>query len=428
MATKSNTRYADYCEEKVDDEIKRLYIAALDAVDVHWIGQLPSSDVLVLLFIIKRTIRFGKQKVAIPVRHFREGVRKGDSSEVIISGLKMTHETVTAALGRLRDLGLIDFERKHKGNTYELTRVGVEIDALFAPVVVEIGEDDMGKLPIPRGKKRCAEEEKEGTDTRENGEKGGVRKSAWGGAEIRMRKHRNNNVRKEEHKTLPPAEAVGRIRRVRSYQTAVEAIAASASTTSEKRKTTAARAAARPGRALTQREFVAMWEESVLRHHPAVPAVGVTVSQWSTLKHYVAKMPDATSMQELVDYATENWSTIINTQMHWHREVKGGRIGDAPEAGFFMLNLRHFLQSFANAKVSGGKIGKALAAVEDNQLERENAELRRQVAALSKEREKLSARDRQNQSIMREMERKMNSRETTGVVPLNKTSLRPIDD
>ena len=243
-----------------------------------------------------------------------------------------------------------------------------------------------------------------------------------------MRKHRNNNVRKEEPKTLPPAEAVGRIRRVRSYQTAVEAIAASTSATTEKRKTAAVRAAARPGRALTQREFVALWEESVLRNHPTVPAVGVTVSQWSTLKHYVAKMPDATNMKELVDYATENWATIINTQMHWHKEVKAGRIGDAPEAGFFMLNLRHFLQSFANAKASGGRIEKAVAAAEDNKLERENAELRRQVAALSKEREKLSARDRQNQSIMQEMERKMKSRDTMGAVPLNRTSLRPIDD
>lgn len=417
--------YEKYIKHKPDDVLSKLYVAAMDTYMLHWMGELDSTESKLLYFILHRTIRFGKVTEAIPLRHFREGIRDTRSGETVIAGVNIHHETISAGLGRLEQRLLISVSREDDGRTYGITTITLNLELYFAPVIVELCEKldeitgkPMGKLATPRAKKYIEE--------RENDDEGGCADIREGCAVSRMCKQHKVNIRnKSQKQNLATPDGIARVRRERpSFATAKEAIAATALMATERRKAMASKA--EQGK-VTHFVFKALWEEAMLRHYPSVPAIGITGPQWRNVKLYVAKMPNTMTMKEVVDHAVENWATIINVHMSGWKDVRSGRVADAPDAGFFMKNIKVFLQSLANVKASGTKLDKAIAAASDNTLEDENAKLRRQVAALSKEREKLASRDKQNQQIIQSMERGREQRREDRA-PLSKSSLRPIED
>jgi DNA-binding transcriptional ArsR family regulator len=420
MSVKATTYYTKFCNDRSQKEVKMLYVAALDAYDVHWMGEVAgASDALVLYFVIKRTIKFGKLDVAIPLRHFREGVKTQETGEIVVSGLPLTHETVTAALGRLKDRGLVTFERKKEGRAYEMTRISLLLDAVLAPVTIEIGEDDVGKLSIPRSKKYARDSE--------NGDERGVRKSAEGCAEIRMRKQHNvNNVNKIKNQTLSAADAAENVGR-KSFDTAVEAIATSNLRIRRSREVKAASAAAAPG-APKLNEFRALWQQHMLQHWPTVPVVSATQAEWGMFKRALASVENTVPLSELVEYAIAGWSSIINIDLHWMKDVKSNTVGLAPDMVFFIRHVKHFMKSIAKHKATNDSNLKRVQVSPEKKQEDENADLRRQLAKVTAENRRLAEKARSDERIMQEMDRKKDAPPASIRQPLTRAQLRPVED
>lgn len=428
MSVKATGSYRKYSNEVSDESVKKLYVAALDACDIHWLGELSATEFLVLYFVIKRTVKFGKTEVAIPLRHFREGVKSRDTGEVVIAGLTLTHETITAVLGRLTARGLVTFERKRDGNTYEMARIGLCLDAIFEPVTVEIGEHEVGKLPIPRSKKFAIDHKNEA----ENDEEGGVRKPARGGAEIRMRKQHKVNDRSKEQ-NLPVADAPGRAEGKSSspssrngFATAQEAIAFSTARVTRSREEKAARAARVT--IPTMDQFRALWQTAMLRHWPTVPVVVSTLREWGMFKQSLKTATLTVPVADVVEYAIEHWQTIINTQFVGYRAVKANAVGAAPNMNFFLQHFRRFIEAIANTRAAEERKRKVTTVTDEKKTENETAALKRELAAALRDKEKLLERHREDQRIIRATEKKLEEGGRPRRVPLRRESLQPLED
>jgi hypothetical protein len=87
-----------------------------------YLHDLSGAEVKVLLYIIRRTLGFGKVSDVISLSQFTHGIRKKDGT-VLDAGTGLSKEGVTKALTSLEAKGLIQRERitsREKG--YEATR------------------------------------------------------------------------------------------------------------------------------------------------------------------------------------------------------------------------------------------------------------------------------------------------------------------
>jgi hypothetical protein len=212
-----------------------------------------------------------------------------------------------------------------------------------------------------------------------------------------------------------------------SFTTAAEAIATSNLRIRRTRDAKAAGAARATG-APKLDEFRALWQKRMLQHWPTVPVVSATQAEWGMFKKALASVESTVPLDELVEYAIAEWSSIINTDLHWMRDVKNKSVGLAPDMVFFIRHVKHFMKSIAKLKAADASNQKRTQVTPEKQQENENAALRRQLAQATAENRRLAEKARRDERTMQEMDRKKEAPPTPTRQPLTRSQLRPIED
>ena len=134
------------------------YTGVMQSVITITRSELSNTEFKTLLFIIQRTIRYGKQQERISHRHFSEGVWSRDG-DLITVGLGACRKTVTRAIKKLIKIGLIFVEdvggsNLIKLNVERLIAVNCKIMSKLKQTRKEkAGDKELGEgQNVPRGR------------------------------------------------------------------------------------------------------------------------------------------------------------------------------------------------------------------------------------------------------------------------------------
>jgi DNA-binding transcriptional ArsR family regulator len=385
------------------------YVTAIRAVSCHWVSFLGGAEIKILLFIIERTFRWSKDAERISAKHFTEGMKRKEDGYCIHEGTALSHNTVRAALRSLQEKGLVSVsEERDVANNYQANLIELDFKML-------VGRSVMSKLRIPKVKK-----------TTQNGPETGGQEQVNPSSETGEQSIHNKVDTKRKNQTLSAADATENVGR-KSFDTAAEAITTSNLRIRRSREVKAASAAAAPG-APKLNEFRALWQQHMLQHWPTVPVVSATQAEWGMFKKALASVENTVPLSELVEYAIAGWSSIINIDLHWMKDVKNKTVGLAPDMVFFIRHVKHFMKSIAKHKATDDSNLKRVQVSPEKKQENENAELRRQLAKVTAENRRLAEKARSDERIMQEMDRKKDARPASIRQPLTRAQLRPVED
>lgn len=120
--------------------IQNLYFPLVKVVLTQWASDLGPAETLVLLFVIDRTVRFGKRYEAITLTHFIEGVHSRDG-EIIHAGCGLKRTAIKQALRKLIYKGLVIPDERYTRGAWSGVRMGVDIPLLSSrmPEVISTG-------------------------------------------------------------------------------------------------------------------------------------------------------------------------------------------------------------------------------------------------------------------------------------------------
>ena len=107
----------------MDERFLQLYVPVQQTIVSYWMGTLPTTQTVLLLFICERTLRYGKEKESIPKRHFLKGVVAANGTR-LHAGVNIAHTALWKNLIELEQKrALIRVEKSkfvHVGNKYSL--------------------------------------------------------------------------------------------------------------------------------------------------------------------------------------------------------------------------------------------------------------------------------------------------------------------
>lgn len=389
-----------------------MYRDVMNAITERFMIDLKPTGTAVMIYIAKKTFKRWRVSAAISVEQFVSGDGEGQC------GVGVQGQAVKQTLARLVDEGFLtkrttSYRHSDRKNVFE-----IDCKKL-------LGEDfDMAKLREPKQQKT-----------------GNFKDSSVGeNHPIKAFRPGENHLAcvhiKDQEQNLKPKENLTRAVARGGVGGSLSAKDVVEETTVRHRRIRAVKAeraaAQATGRLPKKQDFEALWRQAMLRHWPRTPAVSVSIAQWGRLK---TKLKDTAtnesfSMQEVVDYAIENWPSIINTKLYWHKQVKSGEVGTAPNLAFFLSMIDRFILALNDSKMSAETNAKRLAVTPEKEMRAELDRLRTQVAKGEAERKRLTDVVRKQNRIMTEMDRKRSASQTYDPLrtPLKLADNEPIDD
>lgn len=385
-----------------------MYREVMNGVTEKWMKRLTPLSTLVMIFVTKRT--FGRWRLSVPIsfHEFMHGITGADG-EIEQCGLPAQDQAIQKAVNSLVEMGLLSRKNTHFRHSIRKNVYAIDCKTL-------LGEEfDMTKLREPRQKRPqkglveiTKRPQNEGQGLSEN--------------------HQScvhNKDQKQTIKTLKPKRVADAPRAGgrEVFDTAEEAIAASATRVRRVREARAARAPSsrRPD------DIKALWEKCMLRHLPKVPVVGMTMRDYAMVKNALKSNSLTVSMEEFFDYVIVNWSSIRNTKLYWLNK-ENEKMGAAPSLVFLFRYFKHFLQSMSDELANDGYNAKRAEITEEKRLSFEVEELRRKLAVSDAEKRKLADKVRQSDRIMAEMERKQRQAPEPTQKRLTKAGLAPVEE
>lgn len=350
------------------------YVSTYQALICQWSAELTQPELNVLLFVNERTLRYGKKRECIPMRHFLQGVVDKVGTR-IIAGLRHNKNSIIKAYKSLRDRGLLLVS---VGDNFK----GTNEFAINFRKIVE-GAAAMSKLNIGKKHKNEPKKEVEYDDFYDEGGVSERPSRGISGAQqgyLRGPANKNtynkNTISKNTNSGQGPAEGI---------QEAVERAKArglaSAAKTSSTLKTR-----------ISQRALAAHWRLMVTKHHPGVAIpLAITPKQYGMFRNSLAANQLPVDLPDFIEWAVANWVEIVDYDFEWCTARPAPHI---PTLSFFATMLKYFVSAYGNQQMRDSRKKQATdkSVRQAKQLKRQNdqlsSELENAKQALGTERQK----------------------------------------
>lgn len=112
----TKARLTEKCEEHHKE-----YLRVSAMLQRYWLDHFTVSEMLVLTFIVGRTLAFRKKAEAVAFRHFLEGVKQGEGRAC--AGCGLTENTVRKTIKQLQEREIILIHTFHRGKVESLWRI-----------------------------------------------------------------------------------------------------------------------------------------------------------------------------------------------------------------------------------------------------------------------------------------------------------------
>ena len=115
------------------EECLESYLPVFQAALNYWAALLKPAEVLTLLYINDRTLRYGKEWEHVKFSHYTKGLPAKSSAKVIHCGIGISQTTLQRALKTLQEADLIHAEntqqsgRYYMGNLYRVNILKVTL-------------------------------------------------------------------------------------------------------------------------------------------------------------------------------------------------------------------------------------------------------------------------------------------------------------
>lgn len=133
--------------QKTEEHYKD-YLRTSTLLQRFWLDHFTVSEMLVLTFIVGRTLAFRKRAEAVAFRHFLEGVKQGEGRAC--AGCGLTENTIRKTIKRLQEREIVLIHTFHRGNVEHLWR----IYELNLPVLANLSEQSMARSVRNSGEAR----------------------------------------------------------------------------------------------------------------------------------------------------------------------------------------------------------------------------------------------------------------------------------
>lgn len=320
-------------QQSVVEQQKRsqnfLYVSAHQQVLRKWAKFLRPVDSMVLLFVMDRTLPFGKTRELIPYSHFLDGVRDRTGVE-IVGGLNVSRRTLQEAIKLLRGIRLLtitDDKRPRKDQQFR-TAYWFEIDFknLFTEPTVH--------LKLPKSLKN--------------------KESTLG----------KNCPRVEQNLPIEPIED-NQWKKNYVLQPAKRGVAGEAKANvqraadiaMEKSKTRRAARAAKVSQKMTRTSVNAAWTHIFVEMYPKVPCVVLTEKEWYVLRSRLKTYTIPAPIPSFLEWLCREWTGLRTVKFKWLRRYDNAKqLAVVPSIHDVSRYLPHFVTAFGEHLAARGGV------------------------------------------------------------------------
>lgn len=347
---------------------------------------LPPFDFIVLQFVWMRTVFWGKKKEYIPARHFLNGVWNEQEGNWAggAGGLNISRRTLTDALARLEQAGIIKREMRGNGFPYYEINLDKGEQMLRTP---KVKEKKSGPLAQPK-----------------NGPKRGVANAARGGSKSRY-PHNYENKELENNHTAPAARETEPEKTAKEISE--ETYAAARAYTAKRR----ARKAERAHREEHIRGLYQLWADACRAEYPDYVAPEWTPKELRMAKNLRDKLraEKRGRCADFLIFAVQNWQRIIALHLKW---MKKETPPEYPRLSFLVLQQRYFLLAYTDKQFDTRQLTvtqrqREIAKLKkmgltDAQAEREYEHAQKEQRAVAKAQADAETSDMQRRALLKE--------------------------
>lgn len=101
---------------------------------------------------------------------------------------------------------------------------------------------------------------------------------------------------------------------------------------------------------LTMASTKAAWAAAMLKHHPSVPAIHLTLKEFAIFKNRVQPILATSSLTEFFEYVVSSWTALRASKFEWLRR-SGKDVAPAPSISELMRYWKIFAQAFADSRM-----------------------------------------------------------------------------
>lgn len=325
----------------------RHYFRALHAITRRWLAKLSGNELNVLLFIVGRTLRFGKESERIPMRHFLQGVDSQD--QAIACGTGLSKNTVLKCIRALQEAGLI---------TVKLIEAGyADIRHVTLNTALLVGTD----MPLNLSKRE--------KHTRSAHDHPGANFAPPRAGIALLNRGKKEEEKKEEEKTMAAGRG-GVV--VPSVRDAIGTVQARYETRRQERAAAPAPRLTAAGVCLCWRDQVVAWQQAQGQARlVTTPTVGDAKVLLANAKKLA--FPQGQDLRSFMGWAVEHWDALIHHHFAWMSRQAPPSV---PHLGFFARFLQYFVSYY------------------DAETQREAARNRQVTAGLDRQRRAQALEDR----------------------------------
>lgn len=380
------------------------YVTVYQALVGQWSSELTQAQYHVLLFINERTLRYGKGKEKIPIRHFLEGVfaQTGDKRRVL-AGVKHSKSTVTKACQALADLGLIG---KAVGNDFN----GTNVFAINVKRLIDGAAKLSNRLKEPKRKKErvannlvVPQEHRGGSTEAQRGSSGAPN----------YKNTLSKNTLSKNTSSASPAAGI---------YLAVEK-AKEKNALSLQKKTNRMASSGN----VSMQGITALWKQLLLKHYPDVSTnLVVTPRQYGMFKASYSSTNMPIPITEFMEWAVANWQELIDHDFAWCKKTPPPRLPSLP---FFSGMFKYFVTAHGNqqVRVTHRKGNQDQSVKKTRRLEQSNESLQAQLRSTQEELGRSQAESATHQRTAAKRKRII-KRTKVQAVPINELRFEDIEE
>lgn len=174
----------------------------------------------------------------------------------------------------------------------------------------------------------------------------------------------------------------------RSFDSASSAIDEVQQRLSRRREDNAAPSKERTGKAPTQKQLTATWQQVMKDHHPGVFVVPASTTDLVKMQSALKGVMATASLHEVFSFFAEYWSVLRLTKFKW-LESKGLTLAAAPSLAELLRYWRVFARAFADRQVVIAAADAKSVVTDEERLRADNRQLAASVAAQAAELERV---------------------------------------